>query len=147
VQVDPALQPFVDCARQVPFFDMAWQWFVGNGDWTVKPIDSFPGSQLLYGQTLPLDDDQGLPNCKKGGRIFPDDRTGQLPRGGSAACNLVVTALAHEVVEAWVFCSLGMSSTAAHTFTQRGPVDHPNGLDDDIAQIGCSTCVCKAGLP
>ena len=147
IKVDPSLEPFVKCARQAPFFERAWQWFLDNGEWTMHPIDSFPGQPLLFGQTFPLDRDYGTPDCKKGGRIFPDDRTGTLPRGGPESCALVTTAIAHEIVETWASCHLGMSNRDAHEFVQRGPKDHSNGLDDDISEIGCSSCACKAGLP
>jgi len=85
IVVDASLEPFVLCARQARFFEQAWQWFLNNGDWTMQPIDSFPGRPLLFGQTFPLDRNHGTPNCEKGGRIFPDDRTGTLPRGGRSA--------------------------------------------------------------
>jgi RHS repeat-associated protein len=146
IRVAPELAPFVECAKQERFFAMAWQWFEGNGDWTMRPIDSWPKRPLVFGQTMPLDRDSGLPDCDEGGRILPDDRTGQLPRGGGRACGLVVKSIAHEIVETWAHCYLGMGATAAHTFTQRGPAPTSNGLDDDVADQGCSSCACLAAL-
>ncbi len=148
-RVDPALQPYVDCAKQAPFFDMAWKWLEQSpGIWDIRPIDQ--GPNLHKGRTLPRDKNHGTPDCKAGGRIFPDDRRREY-FSPEAACRPVVESIAHEVIEVFAFCYLNMDDNAAHTFVERGDFDdsedqYNRGVDDSTAEIGCRSCKCKRAL-
>jgi RHS repeat-associated protein len=142
VQVDPGLDPFVDCARSVPIFRLAWQWLESNGDWTLQPITASPHGAA---QTYPNDKDYGTPDCKVGGRMFANDGARRLLPPGNGQCNSVVAGIAHEVIEAYAFCFLGMSDDEAHSFVLRGPKESTNGLDKSVGRVGCDSSCCEVG--
>ena len=141
IEVDTGLVPFVDCARLNPMFDIAWEWFKANGEWTLQPLTASPHGDA---QVYPPGEDYGVPDCAEGGRIFPNDGARRMLPPGNGQCQSVVTGIAHEVIETWAHCTLGISPREAHIFVQRGPKNSANGLDNDIGSLACADCRCRA---